>query len=167
MASAQRGSPSPSPTPSPNARCSGGWRLRMSNGLPSLTVPRHTTKTTIKKRKSARRLRCKTRLVVWPRTRARPNIYFKTRPAHCRKNEGSAKSTARYHEPSSSALPGQLPAFRQAHTPATPPLTKTSFQATSPRQSPHTSGDRQQRLPAASRVTVKRPYERFWEDGGV
>ena len=49
LAGAQRGSPSPSPTPSPNARYSGRWRLRMSNGLPSLTVPRHTTKTTIKK----------------------------------------------------------------------------------------------------------------------
>lgn len=138
LAGAQRGSPSPNPTPSPNARYSGRWRLRMRNGLPSLTVPRHTTKTTIKKLgpQAAYGAKAAGRMASNTPPRVRKNIYLKTRPAPLPgKNEGSAKSTAKYKEPSSSALPGQLPAFRQAHTPATPPLTKASFPATSPRPS--------------------------------
>ena len=169
LAGAQRGSPSPSPTPSPNARYSGRWRLRMSNGLPSLTVPRHTTKTTVKKqgRKPPTVQKAAGRMASSTPPRVRKNIYLKTRPAPLPgKNEGSAKSTAKYKEPSSSPFPGNFQ-LSPGHTPATPPLTQTSFQRISPRPSPHTSGDRQQRLPAASRVTVKRPYERFLGDGGV
>lgn len=120
MAGAQRGSPSPSPTPSSNARYSGRWRLRMRNGLPSLTVPRHTTKTTIKKARAASRLRCKKtagRMASNTPPRVRKNIYLKTRPAPLQgKNEGSAKSTAKGKEPSSSALPGQLPAFPRPYS---------------------------------------------------
>lgn len=49
--------------------------------------------------------------------RVRENIYLKTRPAPLQgKNEGSAKSTAKYKAPSSSVLPGQLPAFHPAHS---------------------------------------------------
>lgn len=119
MAGAQRGSPSPSPTPSPNALCSGRWRLRMSNGLPSLTVPRHTTKTTVKKqgRKPPTVQKAAGRMASSTPPRVRKNIYLKTRPAPLPgKNEGSAKSTAKYKEPSSSALPGQLPAFPRPYS---------------------------------------------------
>ena len=119
MAGAQRGSPSPSPTPSPNARYSGRWRLRMRNGLPSLTVPRHTTKTTMKNqgRKPPTVQKAAGRMASSTPPRVRKNIYLKTRPAPLPgKNEGSAKSTAKYKEPSSSALPGQLPAFPRPYS---------------------------------------------------
>ena len=166
MAGAQRGSPSPNPTPSPNALCSGRWRLRMSNGLPSLTVPPAHHKNDNKNARAANRLRCKKtagRMASSTPPRVRKNIYLKTRPAPLPgKNEGSAKSTAKYKEPSSSALPGQLPAFPRPYSGYT-----ASDASILSNDLPHTSGDRQQKLPAASRVTVKRPYERFLGDGGV
>ena len=169
MAGAQRGFPSPSPTPSPNARYSGRWRLRMSNGLPSLTVPRHTTKTTVKNqgRKPPTVQKAAGRMASNTPPRVRKNIYLKTRPAPL---QGKTKAPPRVRQntksPAHPLFPGNFQ-LSPGHTPATPPLTQASFQRISPRPSPHTSGDRQQRLPAASRVTVKRPYERFLGDGGV
>ena len=170
LAGAQRGSPSPKPTPSPNARYSGRWRLRMRNGLPSLTVPRHTTKTTIKKARAASRLRCKS---GWSygleHASARPEKYL-LENASCPTAGKKRRLRQEYGKIQRAQLirPSRATSsFPPGHTPATPPLTKASFQRISPRPSPHTSGDRQQRLPAASRVTVKRPYERFLGNGGV
>lgn len=65
----------------------------------------------------------------------RQNIYFKTRPAPLPEKRRLRQEYGKIQRASSSTLPGQLPAFRQAHTPATPPLTKASFPATSPRPS--------------------------------
>lgn len=111
LASAQRGSPSPSPTPFPNARCSGRWRLRISNGLPSLTVPRLTTTMTAKKLGPQATYAAKS---GWSygleHASARPVKYL-LENASCPtagKNEGSAKSTAKYKEPSSSPFPGNF-----------------------------------------------------------
>lgn len=68
--------------------------------------------------------------------RVRQNIYLKTRPAPLpEKNEGSAKSTAKYKEPSSSPFPGnfQLSPRRSSRL---CPSEETTFQKISPIPSP-------------------------------
>ena len=83
----------------------------MRNGLPSLTVPRHTTKTTIKKLGPQAAYGAKS---GWSygleHASARLEKYL-LENASCptaEKNGGSAKSTAKYKEPSSSPFPGNF-----------------------------------------------------------
>lgn len=112
-----------------------------ATAFPLPAVPRHTTKTTAKKLTSASQPCCKTWPVVWPRTRPRDpakDICFHTAPLPG-KNESSTRSMTKGNGLSSSALSEQLTAFRQAHTPATPSLTRASFQTTSPCPFSHTS----------------------------
>ena len=167
---AHKGVPLPKPHPFPKRALFRKMEATDAQRSPFAHSPPAHHKNDNKKARAASRLRCKKtagRMAANTPPRVRKNIYLKTRPAPLQgKNEGSAKSTAKGKEPSSSPFPGNFQ-LSPGHTPATPPLTQTSFQRISPRPSPHTSGDRQQRLPAASRVTVKRPYERFLGDGGV
>lgn len=91
----------------------------MSNGLPSLTVPRHTTKTTMKNqgRKPPTVQKTAGRMASNTPPRVRKNIYLKTRPAPLQgKNEGSAKSTAKGKEPSSSPFPGNFQLSPRPHS---------------------------------------------------
>ena len=142
MAGAQRGSPSPSPTPSPNALCSGRWRLRANKGTPFAHSPPAHHNNDGKKAWGRKPPGRKTRLITYPRTRppyARQKISAEKKrvPAPLpEKNEGSAKSTAKYKELSSSPFPGSF----QISTGQFPRLCtseETIFQKTSPCPSCH------------------------------
>lgn len=185
MAGAQRGSPSPSPTPSPNALSSGAWRLRTGHGVPTARGPpahhdeQRWKKACVSKKggkerapdqNGAKQGRSYDQGHTPPVRTAKIPSAFATCPLPRSRGNSHGLRRGRPFGTMPSAHPPSraIPAFRRAHPPATPHVTTVCFHKTSPGPSRiMPPGDRQQRLPAASRVSVKRPYERFLGDGGA
>lgn len=115
-----KGFPLPKPHPFPKRALFRKMEAADEQRSPFAHSPPAHHKNDNKKARAASRLRCKKtagRMASNTPPRVQKNIYLKTRPVPLQgKNEGSAKSTAKGKEPSSSPFPGNFQLSPRPHS---------------------------------------------------